>query len=264
MIGGGKVGSIIALSLRECGADVRVTARSRETLERLRGLGLDASNCNKCVATWADYIFLAVKPYQFPLVAQEIRDHVNGKTIISVMAAISTRVLSEALPGAEIHRTMPNLNIRIRRSLTALYSPPGAAHSEKVREMLSCFGEVYEVPEDLMDAWTAVAGSGPAIVAEFLDAFFLASLAVGLPRGIARSLVVKLIETTAQYLSAHSDLHPAELRDEVTTPAGTTIAAIGILEGRGFKSAVIEAVRAATRRAGEIEKEIERKLLAQA
>jgi len=240
---------------------VKVTARSPETINRLRSMGLDATDCNKCAARESDYVFLAVKPYQFPDVAKDIHGDVAGKVVVSVMAAISTRVLREALPGAEVHRAMPNLNIRIRESLTGLYSPPGSEHVEEVRKMLSCFGEVYEVSEELMDAWTAVAGSGPAVVAEFLDAFFLASLAVGLPRSIARSLVIKLLETTARYLAEHSDLHPAELRDEVTTPAGTTIAAIGILEGRGFKSAVIEAVRAATKRAGEIEREIEKKLL---
>ncbi|BEP17245.1 pyrroline-5-carboxylate reductase [Pyrofollis japonicus] len=237
-----------------------MTARSRETVEKLRLLGLESTNCNRCAVEKARVVFIAVKPYQFPVVAREISSVVKGRIVVSVMAAIPHRLLSRALPGAEIYRTMPNLNIRIRRSLTALYAPEDAANKELVKRLLECFGSVYEIPEELMDAWTAVAGSGPALVAEFLDAIVLASLSVGLPRDVARRVAAELLESTAHYLLEHPDVHPSELRDEVTTPAGTTIAAIRILESKGFKSAVIDAVRDATKRAVDLAKEIEEKV----
>jgi pyrroline-5-carboxylate reductase len=256
VIGAGKIGSAMASAFRDCGARVVATARSRERLQLLRNMGFEATSCNSCAASSADLVFISVKPYHFPHVAGELRGAVDGKPVVSVMAGVPVKLLVKALPGAEVYRAMPNLNVRIRRSLTALYSPPGAKHYELVRTALSCFGSVYDVPEELMDAWTAVAGSGPALVAEFLDALVLASLAVGIPRDIARRVAAELLETTAHYLIENTDVHPGELRDEVTTPAGTTIAAIRILESRGFKSAVIDAVRDATRRAREIAGEI--------
>ena len=260
VIGGGKIGSAIARGLVGCGADVVVTVRSRESLERLSRMGLRATTCNRCAVEGAGLVFLSVKPYQFPSVAPEIAGGVAGKPVVSVMAGVPTRVLGRVLRGAEVYRAMPNLNVRIGRSLTALYSPPGARFYRLVRGALECFGTVYDLPEELMDAWTAFAGSGPALVAEFLDALALAAVAVGIPRDVARRVAAELLETTARYLLENPGVHPAELRDEVTTPAGTTIAAIRILESKGFKSAVIDAVRDATRRASEIAREIEAKL----
>ncbi|ABM80200.1 Pyrroline-5-carboxylate reductase [Hyperthermus butylicus DSM 5456] len=232
------------------------TARSQERLVLLREAGLEATSCNRCAVESADLVFISVKPYHFPIVARDIGGIVAGKPVVSVMAGVPVSLLQKVLKGAEVYRAMPNLNIRVGRSLTALYSPPNARHYGLVRRALSCFGTVYDVPEEFIDAWTAVAGSGPALVAEFLDALVLAALAVGLPRSIARRVAAELLESTARYLLENPDVHPGVLRDEVITPAGTTIAAIRTLESRGFKSAVIDAVRDATLRAGEIAREI--------
>ena len=261
VLGGGKIGSAIAQALSSCGVPVVVTARSDETVSRLSSMGLKATRCNVCTVEESDVVFVAVKPYQFPGLAREIGGRVAGKVVVSVMAAVPLRVLESFLPGAEVYRVMPNLNARIGRSLTALSVGSKSSSKSTVVCLLRCFGEVYELPEELMDAWTAVAGSGPALVAEFVDALVLASLYVGLPRDVARRAVVELLESTARYLREHPDVHSAELRDEVITPAGTTIAAIRVLESKGFKSAVIDAVRDATKRSVDVARQVEERIV---
>lgn len=204
-------------------------------------------------------IIISVKPYQYPALAKQIHGHVKGKTIVSVMAGIPIRTLKKTLPGAEVHRAMPNLNAMVRKSATALSSEPDAQRKELVKELLSCLGSVYELPEELIDAWTAVIGSGPALVAEIIDSMILGALAVGMPRELAYNAILDMLTGTAEYLRTKPE-HPAQLRDEVTTPGGTTIRALKVIEGRGVKSAIIDAIEKATKRAKELAREIDDKV----
>ncbi|WP_168371177.1 pyrroline-5-carboxylate reductase [Pyrodictium occultum] len=256
VLGAGKIGSIMASSFSSCGMHVIATARSRERIERLRMQGFEATSDNAYAVRKASAVFIAVKPYQYPALARQIEGHVAGKPVVSVMAGIPLRLLRKTLPGAEVYRAMPNLNAAVKRSATGLVAPPGAQYKELVKSILSCMGRVYELPEQLIDAWTAVAGSGPAIIAEFIDSMILAALAVGIPRDLAYDAVLESIIGTAEYLRARP-VHPAQLRDEVTTPGGTTITALKIIEGKGMKSALIDAVEKATARAARLAREIE-------
>lgn len=122
---------------------------------------------------------------------------------------------------------------------------------EQAKAIFQAVGEVVEVPESLMDAVTGLSGSGPAYVAIMIEALADGGVAAGLPRAIASQLALSTVLGTAQLLQ-ESQLHPAQLKDQVTSPGGTTIAGIAQLERAGFRSALIEAVKAAKERSQQL------------
>lgn len=124
-------------------------------------------------------------------------------------------------------------------------------HLDLAMQVFGAVGEVVEVPERLMDAVTGLSGSGPAYVALMVEALADGGVAAGLPRAIAQQLALQTVLGTAELLK-ESNLHPAELKDRVTSPGGTTIAGVSHLERQGFRSALIEAVRAAAMRSQEL------------
>jgi len=256
VLGAGKIGSIMAKGFQECGARVVATARRRERIEQLRINGIDATNDNVYAVESSSVVVISVKPYQFPELAREVREHVKGKPVVSVMAGVPLRLLSASLPGAEVYRAMPNLNAMVKLSSTAITVQEKAKFKDIVFSLFRCLGSVYEVPEKLIDAWTAVIGSGPAIIAEIVDALILGALAVGISRQLAYTAILEMLVGTAEYLRTKPE-HPAQLRDEVTTPGGTTIRALKVIEGKGVKSAIIDAVEKATERAKTLAREIE-------
>jgi pyrroline-5-carboxylate reductase len=260
VLGAGKIGSLLALGFRDCGADVVATARRRERAEQLRAMGLRATLDNVEAVRGAQIVVVSVKPYQYPALAKQVGSHVAGKAVVSVMAGIPLRLLRATLRGAEVYRAMPNLNVAVKRSVTGIVVPPGASYRDLVLSLFRCVGSVYEIPEQLIDAWTAVAGSGPAMIAELVDAMMLGALAVGIPRHVAYDAILETLAGTAEYLRSRPE-HPAELRDEVTTPGGTTIRALKALEAKGMKSAIIDAIEKATTRAKKLAREIEEELL---
>jgi pyrroline-5-carboxylate reductase len=123
-------------------------------------------------------------------------------------------------------------------------------HIQLAQQLFEAVGEVVEVPEHLIDAVTGLSGSGPGYVAVMVEALIDGGVAVGLPRTIATQLAIQTVRGTAELLQ--TGIHPAELKDRVTSPGGTTIAGISHLESVGFRSALIEAVRAAYKRSQEL------------
>jgi len=260
VLGAGKIGSMLALGFRGCGASVVATARRPERVEELRAMGLEATTDNVSAVKRASIIVVSVKPYQYPMLAHQIGNHVAGKAVVSVMAGVPLRLLRATLPGAEVYRAMPNINAAVKKSVTGIVAPKDAAFKDLVFSLFRCVGSVYEISEQLIDAWTAVAGSGPALIAELIDALILGALAVGIPRHVAYDAILETLVGTAEYLRSRPE-HPAALRDEVTTPGGTTIRALKALEARGMKAAIIDAVEKATNRAKRLAREIEEELL---
>jgi pyrroline-5-carboxylate reductase len=206
----------------------------------------------------ADIILLSVKAGDARKVLREISDFTANKLVISLMAAISIQRLEKELPKAKLVRTMPNIAATIGEAITA-YSLGGGITEEdveRVKFVLGCFGEYIEVPEHLMNAVTALSGSGPAYIALLIEAMVSAGLKVGIPRDISFKLVTKTLAGTADLLS-QSDIHPAVLRDTVSTPAGTTIAGLYELERGSIRTSMMNAVDAATQAAERVAKKFD-------
>ena len=260
IIGAGKIGTAIIRSLISCGVTQIVgTGRREETLESIRRLGVEATRDNRWAASWADIIVISVKPYHLPKVAKEILYVVDGKILVSVVAGVRVKTLEKLFPGAIVYRAMPNINAVIGRSTTAVTPLREGEHSVIVDLMFRCMGSVYWIPEELFDVWTALIGSGPAFIAEIVDALVLGAVSAGMPRDIAYRAVLDMIASTTRLLE--DNMHPSQLRDLVATPAGTTIRGIKVLEERAVKAALMEVIEKSAERSRELGEEIDRVVL---
>ena len=202
----------------------------------------------------ADVVLLGVKPQILPEVLAELRGAVSPKSLVLSMAAgVKTRVIEEALPGVPVVRSMPNLAATVGLGATAI-APGAHARKEHValaRQVFEAVGTVEEVPEKLMDAVTGLSGTGPMYVFHLVEAMADAGVKVGLSRDVASRLALQTLIGSA-HLARDSHLHAAALKDQVTSPGGTAIAALHVLRREGFQAIVMDAVEAATRRAQEL------------
>lgn len=228
----------------------------RDLLEQTYGVRVATDNS----AVWAssEVLLLAVKPQVFEAIATDATTtstlpEGRSPLVISILAGIPLSKLEAAFPGKPIVRAMPNTPATIGAGITAISAGVDADGEslEQAQQILKVVGEVVEVPESLMDAVTGLSGSGPGYVAVLIESLTDGGVAVGLPRAIATRLAIQTVLGTAQLL-AESGMHPAELKDRVTSPGGTTIAGIAELEKAGVRSALIEAIRSACRRSQEL------------
>ncbi len=261
VLGGGKIGEAVASRLTSSDRVdfVRVTRRNVGKAA-LKGRKVKVISDNRAAAAASNAIIISVKPTDAHTVLGQIRKEAAGKLVISLMAAITVRSIEEALPGAKVVRAMPNIAALVGEAITA-YSPGVNVGEEDIQTaemLLSTFGETIRVPEKMMDAVTALSGSGPAYIALLIEAMVSAGLKVGLPRDVAFQLATKTLTGTAGLLRDRM-MHPAELRDTVTTPAGTTIAGIYELEKGSVRTAMMNAVEAAAAAARKISMEFEEK-----
>ncbi|MCL5678174.1 MAG: pyrroline-5-carboxylate reductase [Candidatus Thermoplasmatota archaeon] len=248
VLGAGKIGEAVArcLSDSDLTASVTVTKRNPSTL-KLEDRKILISDRNDEACKRSEIIVIAVKAGDAMKLISQIGEHVRGKLVISLMAAISIDRLQQHLPESKIIRAMPNIAASIGESITAFCVGRTVTDEERrtAISVLGTFGDTVEVKESQMDAVTALSGSGPAYIAIIIDAMISAGLKVGLSREIAFRLVTRTLTGTADLLNRHP-LHPAELRDAVTTPAGTTIAGIYELEKGSVRTSIMNAVEAAT------------------
>jgi pyrroline-5-carboxylate reductase len=234
----------------------------RNLLQQQYGIQVTAENSQVLLS--ADTVVLAVKPQIFAAITQELMDTSSGGAqpcapttqlplIISIMAGVTLQQLEVAFPQLPIIRAMPNTPATVGAGMTAIALGKYASdpHKQIAWQLFSAVGEVVEVSESLMDAVTGLSGSGPAYVAILVEALADGGVAAGLPRTIANQLAQQTVKGTLQLLQA-TGIHPAELKDRVTSPGGTTIAGVSALEKAGFRSALIEAVVAATKRSQEL------------
>jgi pyrroline-5-carboxylate reductase len=223
--------------------------------------GVKVTSDNRTAAAASDVLLLAIKPQVFEVVAAELAGkdgerRLEGEQLpvmISILAGVSLRQLEGVFGHQPVIRAMPNTPATVGAGITAI--APGKtvkpSHMEQAKAIFQAVGEVVEVPESLMDAVTGLSGSGPAYVAIMIEALADGGVAAGLPRAIASKLALSTVLGTAQ-LVKESGMHPAELKDRVTSPGGTTIAGIAQLEQAGFRSALIKAVQAAYRRSQQL------------
>lgn len=262
LIGCGKMGRALiegALKNKVVAAeDVFVSSRTPSAIETVTNeLGVTSVESNVEVANLSDVVLLCTKPTDIPLVLLELAnesDCLTNTLLISAAAGLTIAQQEKILPlGVRFVRCMPNTPALIGQGAAAYTLGTSAtdADAELTCKVLGSSGSVIEVKEKLMNAVTGVSGSGPAYVYTFIEALADGGVAEGLPRAQALELAVKTVQGAAGMV-ADTGLHPAILRDMVTSPGGTTIEALNILEDQGFRSAVINAVRASSKRAEEM------------
>ncbi|HEY9645373.1 MAG TPA: pyrroline-5-carboxylate reductase [Chroococcidiopsis sp.] len=227
------------------------SAPRRDELMRLYGVQTTADN--QAVTAAAELLLLAIKPQVFDAVVAGLTPTLPSQLVVSILAGVPIAKLEAPFPGQPVIRAMPNTPAIAGAGITAI--APGQQvqpeHIALARTLFEAVGDVVEIPEHLMDAVTGLSGSGPGYIALVVEALTDGGVAVGLPRAIASKLAVQTVLGTGELLHS-TGLHPAELKDRVTSPGGTTIAGIAHLEQAGIRSAFIEAVRAAYLRAGEL------------
>lgn len=260
VIGGGKmggviIGGIVSHKLVSSG-DVIVSDKIKERLQLLKGTyGVGTTGDNKSAVKSADLVVLAVKPQDMENLLHELSPLIDKKKlVISIAAGISTGFIGEHLrKGSRIVRAMPNTPAMIGEGATAL--TPGLNASEKdldiARIIFGALGLVMTVKEELMDAVTGLSGSGPAYGFVIIEALADAGVQMGLSREVALKLSAQTLLGAAK-LCLQGDNHPAELKDMVTSPGGTTIAGLKALEEGKIRATMMAAVEAATLRSREL------------
>ena len=214
--------------------------------------GVTALPTNAEVATAADALVICVKPNDALAALRDL--DTSGKLVISIVAGLTLAALQEAAgKDTRIIRVMPNTPALVHEGAAAYALGAGATEEDaKVAEMIfGAVGKVFAVKEPLIDVVTGVSGSGPAYIYLVIEAMADGAVLMGLPRELALQLAAQTVLGSAKMV-LETGLHPAVLRDQVTSPGGTTIAAIEALEEGGARAAFIAAVRAATERAREL------------
>lgn len=194
------------------------------------------------------FLILAVKPKDAEKVFAELKDKLNlNTTILSVIAGLKMSILEKNFPNNPVVRVMPNVALAVGEGMTCYAPNKEVLESDKnlIKKFWSSIGRAVEVEEKFMDAVTGLSGSGPAYAFLMIDAMADGGVAVGLPRQIAIELSAQTLLGAAKMV-LETGQHPDALRDRVTSPAGTTIEGVRILERGGVRSALIEAVIAAT------------------
>jgi pyrroline-5-carboxylate reductase len=257
-LGAGRMASAIIqgmLRAKVCdAADIIAACPDADLLQNLRDTtSVNISDSNAQAASAAPVVVLCVKPQDAAKALSQCGESLKGKLVISIAAGLDLETLRHHCPGARIVRAMPNTPAIVGSSATAYACGPSTTKEDQDQANLvfSSIGEVYPVEEKLLDAVTGLSGSGPAYIFLVIEALADGGVASGLPRKLAQDLAVQTVLGSAR-LAKETAEHPAILREMVTSPGGTTAAALGELENRGVRAAFSQAVRAAERRAKEL------------
>lgn len=202
----------------------------------------------------SEIILLAIKPQILSKVVADLTLNLDKKPLIlSILAGVSLAKLGHSFPEYPIVRVMPNTPAMVGEAMTAISANEKVSNSQldSTMTLFSAIGSVIQVQEYLMDAVTGLSGSGPAFVAIMIEALADGGVASGLPRSIALQLATQTVLGTAE-LVKQKNLHPAILKDQVTSPGGTTIEGVAQLEKNGFRNAIISAVTSAYKRSQEL------------
>jgi len=234
--------------------DITVASRSTSGLESLvAATSIQAAASNQEAIADADVVVLCVKPTDSLKALEQAGAALSGKLLVSVVTGVTIKQLEAAAPGVRAIRAMPNTAAMVGKSATALASSASATREdvEAATAICEAVGEVFLVAESQLDAVTGLSGSGPAYIYLIMEALSDGGVAMGLPRKLALELAIQTIGGAAE-MAASTKEHPAILREMVTSPGGTTIAALTALENAGTRAAFIAAVRAAATRSKEL------------
>jgi pyrroline-5-carboxylate reductase len=260
VLGAGRIGEALIAGLLSSGwrrpEDIVASSRRAERVAELAERhGIAATTDNVEAASGAALVVVSVKPQDIDVLLGEIGPAITTEqTVLSIAAATPTATIERHLAsGVPVVRAMPNTPSTVHEGIAGLCAGAhaGDAHVTLAEEALAHLGSVVRVSERHMDAVTAVSGSGPAYFALLAEAMIEAGLLLGLSREISTQLVIQTMLGTAKQLRDEK-LHPVELREMVTSPGGTTIAAIRELESAGVRAAFLNAIQAAMTRAREL------------
>jgi pyrroline-5-carboxylate reductase len=258
IFGAGVMGETLLAGLLRSGRsaeDLLIAERRTDRADELREkYGVDAVD-NADAAAKADVLLLVVKPQDMGDLLGEISGRVHpGKLVVSLAAGVTTSYVESRLPdGVAVVRVMPNTPALVDEGMAAISAGTNCSDDDLAvaEELLSANGRVVRVPEKQQDAVTAVSGSGPAYVFLVVEAMIEAGVHLGLPRPTATELAVQTLVGSGKLLRETGE-HPALLRERVTSPGGTTAAALGELEAHGLRAAFLAALEAAATRSREL------------
>ena len=254
-IGGALISGLLSSGWRQPSELVASCRRPERAAELEESHGIRATLSNAEAVARAAVIVIAVKPQDLDALLGEVSPLIDREqTVLSIAAAIPTSALEQHLAaGVPVVRAMPNTPSVVHEGIAGVCAGAHAddEHLSLAEEVLAHLGSVVRVPERSMDAITAVSGSGPAYFALLAEAMIEAGILLGLSREISTQLVVQTMLGTAKQLRDEK-MHPVELREMVTSPGGTTIAAIRELEQAGVRAAFLNAIQAAMDRSREL------------
>ena len=260
LIGAGQMGRALAIGFCHGGKAtpagiviVDPSAASRSAAEAALPGSRAAASITAGVAA-SRFIILAVKPQHAAVACEEISHSLTDTSVvISIVAGLSISSLTAATGTDRVIRVMPNTPCLIGKGVSVMSAAPAVCKDDRdhVRNLFAAVGTVHDAAENLLDAVTAVSGSGPGYVALLIEALTEGGVRAGLPRSLAQALAVETFAGTAA-LVAETGEHPAVIKDRVSSPGGTTIAGLAILERAGVRGAIADAVATATARAAEL------------
>jgi pyrroline-5-carboxylate reductase len=259
-LGGGRMGEALISGLIRSGgrtpAEVMVTCRREERASELESrLGVAVTLSNPDAVAWASTLVLTVKPQDMEALLEIVAPSLTtDHLVITFAAGIRTSLVEKfAPPGAPVVRVMSNVPVLVDEAMSVI-SPgthAGDKHLSVAEDLLSSVGRVIRLPEKHQDAVTATSGSGPAYFFLLAEAMIEACILLGLSRDVATDLIIQTMLGSARMLR-ETGKHPVELREMVTSPGGTTIAAIRHLEQAGVRAAFLNAIDAACTRSAEL------------
>ena len=257
VMGAGRLGEALLSGMLRAGlpaADAAVVVRRPEQGDELAGrYGVHILSASEAAA-FADVLLIAVKPQDVEPAVTELARADNLPLVVSAVAGVPTAFYESRLPaGTAVVRVMTNTPVLVDEAMTV--ASPGAhaaaEHLELTRTLFAAVGKFMVLPEKQQDAVTALSGSGPAYFFFLVEAMTDAGILLGLPRAVAAELLVQTALGAAVMLRDSGE-HPVQLRESVTSPAGTTISAIRELENHGVRAAMLSAIEAARDRSKEL------------
>lgn len=231
-------------------------ARSQALAQRYQ---VQCAEDNRSASKGCDIVVLAIKPQSLSEVLAELKGQLKGKQLVlSIVAGASIRTISEGLGHESVVRVMPNIAVQVGEGVSIWTATAAKAKREKAKNILAALGtEIYASDEKYIDMATAVSGSGPAYIFLVIEALIEAAVKIGLPLGLAREIVLQTVLGSAR-LAQVSGKHPAELRNMVTSPGGTTAEGLLRLEAGGMRAVLAQAIIAAYDKARALTEESKR------
>lgn len=248
IIGAGNMGGAIAKALIANNKQIIISNKSSGKLEKYKNIeNVEITNSNIDVVKNSKYIILAVKPNIYQILAKEINKYLDdSKVLISIAAGFTIDRLNKLFVDKKILMTMPNTPAMVNEAMTAICPNEKVTEDEtkKVVELFNLFGKATILDEGQFSAFTAACGSLPAFIYMFIEAAADGAVLNGMKRADSYEFIAQTVLGSAKMV-LDSKNHPAYLKDMVTSPGGTTIEGVKILEDKGFRSAIIGAINAA-------------------